>query len=42
LLGLPTEPRTIQEYHAEVMAEPMHGRPSFGQAAVSGAGTGPA
>jgi carbamoyl-phosphate synthase large subunit len=42
LLGPPTELRTIQEYHAEVMAEPMHGRPSFGQAAVSGAGTGPA
>jgi carbamoyl-phosphate synthase large subunit len=41
LLGPPTEPRTIQEYHAEAMAEPMHGYPRFGEAAVSGAGTGP-
>jgi len=42
LLGPSAEPHTIQEYHAEAMAEPMHRRPTFGEAAVSGAGTGPA
>jgi carbamoyl-phosphate synthase large subunit len=39
LRGPRTEPRTIQEYHAEAMAEPMQGRHTFEQAAASSAGT---
>jgi carbamoyl-phosphate synthase large subunit len=39
LRGTRTEPRTIQEYHAEAMAEPMQGRHTFEQAAASSAGT---
>ena len=35
LLGPPTEPRSIQEYHAEAMAEPMQGRLTFDQAAAT-------
>ena len=35
LLGPPTEPRTLQEYHAEAMAEPMQGRLTFDQAAAA-------
>ena len=43
LLGAPTEPRTLQEYHAEAMAEPMQGRLTFDQAAAAtGAGEPPA
>jgi carbamoyl-phosphate synthase large subunit len=38
LRGPRTEPRTIQEYHAEAMAEPMQGRHTFEQAAASSAG----
>jgi carbamoyl-phosphate synthase large subunit len=39
LRGLPTEPRTIQEYHAEAMAEPIQERLSFEEMSVaSGAG----
>jgi carbamoyl-phosphate synthase large subunit len=38
LLGAPTEPRSIQEYHADAMAEPMQGRLTFEQAAAAGAG----
>jgi carbamoyl-phosphate synthase large subunit len=38
LLGAPTEPRTIQEYHAEAMAEPTQGRLTFDQAAAATGG----
>ena len=39
LLGPPTEPRSIQEYHAEAMAEPTQARLTFEQAAAAtGAG----
>ncbi len=43
LLGTPSEPRSIQEYHAEAMAEPAQARLTFEQAAVAtGAGDPPA
>jgi carbamoyl-phosphate synthase large subunit len=43
LLGASTEPRSIQEYHAEAMAEPMQGRLTFEQAAsTTAAGEPPA
>ncbi|MDH5225224.1 MAG: carbamoyl-phosphate synthase large subunit, partial [Actinomycetota bacterium] len=35
LLGPATEPRSIQEYHAEAMAEPTQGRLTFEQASVA-------
>ncbi|HVF08749.1 MAG TPA: carbamoyl-phosphate synthase large subunit [Actinomycetota bacterium] len=35
LLGPPSEPRSIQEYHAEAMAEPAQARLTFEQAAVA-------
>ena len=40
LLGPPTEPRSIQEYHAEAMAEPTQARLTFEQAAVAGESRG--
>ena len=43
LLGPPTEPRSIQEYHAEAMAEPTQARLTFEQAAAAtSAGESPA
>jgi carbamoyl-phosphate synthase large subunit len=43
LLGPPTEPRSIQEYHGEAMAEPTQARLTFEQAeAVTSAGEMPA
>ena len=42
LRGAPTEPRSIQEYHAEAMAEPVQARLTFEQAAAAtGAGDMP-
>ena len=38
LRGRPTEPRSIQEYHAEAMAEPTQVRLTFEQAAAGGRG----
>jgi carbamoyl-phosphate synthase large subunit len=38
LLGPSTEPRSIQEYHAEAMAEPTQVRLTFEQAAAGGGG----
>ncbi len=36
--GRPTEPRSIQEYHAEAMREPMQARLTFSEAAAAGRG----
>ncbi|MGZ8630727.1 MAG: carbamoyl-phosphate synthase large subunit [Actinomycetota bacterium] len=40
--GAPTEPRSVQEYHAEAMAEPMQVRLTFEQTAAASAGEAPA
>ena len=41
--GAPTEPRSIQEYHAEAMSEPTQARLTFSEAAAAGvAGESPA
>ena len=40
--GPPTEPRSVQEYHAEAMAEPMQARLTFEQTAAAPAGEAPA
>ena len=43
LRGRSTEPRSIQEYHAEAMQEPMQARMTFSEAAAAGvAGESPA
>jgi carbamoyl-phosphate synthase large subunit len=42
LLGPSTEPRSIQEYHAEAMAEPTQVRLTFEQAVAGGRGGQPA
>jgi hypothetical protein len=38
VLGPTTEPRSIQEYHAEAMAEPTQVRLTFEQAVAGGRG----
>ncbi len=40
--GPPTEPRSVQEYHAETMAGPMQARLTFEQTAAAAAGEAPA